>query len=550
MLVAPEWIEAHCVIPDGFRRGKPFHLYDYQLLFISNFYTVRGTVEQDLANPILAPAFRFSRGMLVGPQKLGKSPFTAAHICLEGAGPALFAGWAGRDEGYACSDWGCGCGWEYPYEPGEPMGMAWPTPLIQVTAFSQENTDNVYHAFRPMVALGPLADVMPKTGEEFTRLPGGGLIDTVTSGDLSRLGARITFAPQDEVGVWLVRNKMRRVADTQWRGLSGMGGRAALTTNMWDPAEQSVAQVEFEQAEPDVYVQATIPPKHLKFERLADRQKIYRIAYPAEVLRENGGHVDLDGIEAEARKMAKRDPAQAARFYGNVPATSAGVAVDPDLWATTARPDRVVEPGERVGLGFDGSISQDATALIGCTPDGHLFVPLVDGAPAIWVRPQNAPADWRIPRPEVHQAVRWCFSTFDVGLMLCDPPKWWTEIDQWAEDYRLPDGTERVLAFDTNSSTRMAPACDQFTVAIAEAAQGAGGFSHDGSPVLRDHVLAMVREKAYLKVEDPDDGRVRYVFGKGPDGLKIDAGIASVLAKRAAATMPDAVEEDIAQNIW
>jgi hypothetical protein len=61
------------------------------------------------------------------------------------------------------------------------MGMAWPTPLIQITAFSEEQTDNIYDALRPMIDEGPLHDLIPKTGEEFIRLPGGGRIDTVTS---------------------------------------------------------------------------------------------------------------------------------------------------------------------------------------------------------------------------------------------------------------------------------------------------------------------------------------------------------------------------------
>jgi len=71
--------------------------------------------------------------------------------------------------------------------------MAWPTPLIQITAFSEEQTDNIYDALRPMIDRGPLHALIPKTGEEFIRLPNGGRIDTVTSNAQSRLGARVTF---------------------------------------------------------------------------------------------------------------------------------------------------------------------------------------------------------------------------------------------------------------------------------------------------------------------------------------------------------------------
>ena len=67
--------------------------------------------------------------------------------------------------------------------------MPWPTPLIQITAYSQEQTDNIYDALRPMIDGGPLHEIIPKTGEEFIRLPGGGRIDAVTSSAQSTAGA-------------------------------------------------------------------------------------------------------------------------------------------------------------------------------------------------------------------------------------------------------------------------------------------------------------------------------------------------------------------------
>jgi hypothetical protein len=57
--------------------------------------------------------------------------------------------------------------------------------------------------------------------------------------------------------------------------------------------------------------------------------------------------------------------------------------------------ERELARGERVVLGFDGSYARDATALIGCTLDGHLFVL------EIWERPESAGKDWRVPRREV-----------------------------------------------------------------------------------------------------------------------------------------------------
>ena len=33
-----QWVEDHCVIPDGYRMGEPFRLTDEQLKFIKHFY--------------------------------------------------------------------------------------------------------------------------------------------------------------------------------------------------------------------------------------------------------------------------------------------------------------------------------------------------------------------------------------------------------------------------------------------------------------------------------------------------------------------------------
>jgi hypothetical protein len=104
-----------------------------------------------------------------------------------------------------------------------------------------------------MIDDGPLHDLIPKTGEEFIRLPNKGRIDVVTSNARSRLGQRVTFVPQDETGIWTQQTGMIKVAETQRRGLAGMGGRAEETTNAWDPTEKSVAQRTAESKPADIF---------------------------------------------------------------------------------------------------------------------------------------------------------------------------------------------------------------------------------------------------------------------------------------------------------
>lgn len=552
--VALEWIPRHCIVPDGFRKGRPFRLYNYQFAYMAAFYSVRGDAEYDPQAPILAAAFVHRRGILVGPQKIGKNPMIAGQTALEGVGPSLFAGWAIGGEQYRCADWGCGCGWIYTYRPGEPMGAPRPTPLIEITAYSEDSTDNTYLALRPMIEQGPLHDLIPHTGEDFVRLPdlyGTGYdpdqacrINTVTSSPGSRLGGRVTFAPQDEVGIWTAANGMIRLADTQYRNLAGMGGRASLTTNAWDPSQLSVAKREYESAAEDVYRQFIEPPKNLSYTDKRDRHKIHLTVYEPDVRRENGGHVELASIEAEAADLVTKDPAQAARFFGNLLMAGAGTAVNPDTWDAQGPPTvprRNIAPGTRIALGFDGSVSEDSTMLRACTEDGYRF-----SLPGwAWVRPTgeamrdwavaNPGQSWRVPDAEVDAAVREAFVLFNVGRMECDAAFWRDYITSWQRLY----GAEVVIPKDTNSVRVIVPIFDRWRSAIAR-----GNAPHDGDPIVTAHVKALhmgpPRDAQRL-----EDGRTPIVPKKGDDKRKIDGALADMLAYDAAMTMPEFVPEPV-----
>lgn len=512
LAVALEWVEQHCVVPDGFNRGREFRLYDFQLEYLSNFYLVRSGAVFDSLNPVLGPAFVYRRGLMVGPQKLGKGPLTAAHICLEGVGPALFAGWAVGGEVYECSDFGCGCGWFYVYEVGEPMGMPWPTPLIQITALSEEQTDNIYGALRPMIEFGPLSDVIRKTGEEFIRLPGGGRVDTVTSSARSRLGQRVTFVPQDEVGLWTKSNGMAAVADTQYRGLAGMGGRASLTSNAWNPADGSVAQEQFESSAVDVLRQFRQPPATLSYRNKIDRRKIHRFVY-GDALTERGGHVDLDAVEAEASDLIERDVAQAERFFGNRIVAGSDSWLDPLIWSERADVSRSAAPGDVITIGFDGSLRDDSTALVACrVDDGHLWLL------GVWECPDDpdVSAGWEVPVAEVDACIAEVFKTYKVERMYCDPAYWQDIVGRWASEF----GEKIVMEWWTNRERAMCSALERFHTACVTAQ-----LTHDGDVVLARHVGNAKKKETRSGIQ------IRKDRPKSP--RKIDAAMSAVLAYEA-----------------
>lgn len=504
--VVPEWIENHCVVPDRFNVGDPFEMYDWQLWCTVNHYRVKP--EAKIGQ--LAPAFFYRRSICVAPQKTGKGPWSATITLAEAAGPVVFNGWAKGGEVYACSDWGCSCGWWYVYEAGEPMGRPWPTPLIQLTATSADQVDNVYRPLQSMVKNGPLAPMM-KVGEEFTRIGDMGRIDVVTSSALSRLGNPITFALQDESGTWTETNKMRRVGETQRRGAAGMGGRTMETTNPPDPSEDSVGQRTLESKATDIFRFWRQPPPQWKWTNKAERRKILIYVYKGST------HVDIDAIEAEADEIAEKDPAQAERFFGNRMVYGHGSWCEGDKWdARKAEHPRRLDVGTEIVIGFDGSDVDDWTAIRCETQDGYQFTPsFSDDRPMIW-----APAEFsgQVPRLEVDAAIDYLFEQYRVIRMYGDPPHWETELDRWAEKY----GKDRVLRWETYRPVQMHAACERLLTDINKVDSE---FTHDGCPITAVHV------RNTRKAPRPSD---RYVLAKASQTQKIDACVTSVICHEAA----------------
>ncbi|MFJ8109979.1 hypothetical protein [Streptomyces sp. NPDC096132] len=508
LFVVPDWITRHCRLQSvgGLDdTPAPFEMYDWQLRITANLYRVKPTAELGQ----LATAFHYRRAQAVAPQKSGKGPWAASIVAAEAVGPVLFGGWALGGERYRCSDHRCGCGWVYEYEPGEPMGRPWNKPLIQITATSEDQTDNTYRPLQEMIRNGPLAEVM-RVGEQFIRLPNDGRIDVVTSSAQSRLGNPITFASQDETGIWTEGNGMTKVATTQRRGLAGMSGRSLEQTNAWDPTENSVAQKTAETKVKDVYRFHRLPPKDLDYGKKPERRKIHAVVY------RGSHHVDLDSIEGEAAELLEKEPAEAERFYGNRITAGMGAWLQQDRWdARLGR--RTVPDSARIVLGFDGSDVDDWTGLRAETLDGYQFTPRYgpDRLPCVW-----NPAEWegQVPRLEVDAAFREMFERYDVVRAYVDPPYWTSEVAAWQARF----GEKRVTEWHTNRVVQMHAACEQL---LTDVTKKDSTFWHDGCETTSIHV------RNARKAARPSN---RYVLRKATVLQKIDLAVCSVLAHEAA----------------
>jgi hypothetical protein len=481
-----DWAREFLRVPDGPFAGDRLELTDEQLAILVRFYGLddRGR-------------WLWRRAAVRRAQGWGKSPLLGLVALAELAGPSRFAGWDAS---------------------GEPVSRRPSAPWVQVAAVSEDQTDNTYAALYEMARESDLAGSVLDIG--ITRIylaDGPGRLEPVTSAAGSRLGQRITFAVLDETHLWTRQNGGHKLAATIRRNAGKMNGRTFESTNAHRPGEDSVAErtwkASVEAAAGLLYDSVEAPA----VDDLSDRDAVVKALH---VAYGDSRWVDLTRIADEIADPGT-DPDDARRFYFNQLVAGTD-RLDVTRWAELADPARVVPAGEYVALGFDGSISDDATVLWGCTPDFHLF------ELAVWERPADAPKDWRVPRLEVHEAVARAFDRYNVGLMYCDPAKWWTEIEQWADEF----GDETVVMFDTNSSRRFAPACGRFTTMLAE-----GLLSHDGSGLLAAH-LAHTSKKFVRTTADPTDPRSKFVFVKGPERLKIDATVAAVLAVEAAANMP------------
>lgn len=513
-------IHAYCVVPDREDAGQPFRLYDEQYLFFLHHYRVSPFASFNQKTGRWQGFWMYPRGSQIEkPQKWGKAPLSSAWTCAEAhpEGPVLFDGWDAD---------------------GRPVGRPWATPHIQITACSEDQTDNVWRVLLPMIQLGPLAEVFPDSGLTRINLPGasggGGVIEPVTAAAISRLGQRITASVQDQTESWVSTNGGHKLADNQRRGLAGTGGRFLSTPNAWDPTEDSVAQRTSESKASGVYESYREPPAG-SVRNKAERKKVLRFAY-GDSATERGGHVELDRIDVEIEALLEHDPAQAERWFMNRRNASEGAAFDIRAWEQKAKPKKV-KPGSTIVVGVDGALYDDALAVIAAEVETGYLWPL-----GIWERPPNAGPEYEHPRHEVDAVVQDAFDTYTVWRLYSD--EHW--IQALMEGWRNLYGDKRVIPWYTHRPRQAAWAVRNFEQAIVrrEPAKQSGkslvpALTHSGDPTLTRHI-ANARRKALPNIKD-DRERVMHTLTKPAhmSPLKIDGAMASVVAWEA---LGDAIE--------
>jgi len=201
-------------------------------------------------------------------------------------------------------------------------------------------------------------------------------------------------------------------------------------------------------------------------------------------------------VDLEATKALIWSPryteSRSIRFFLNRPNAADNAWVPLEEWTLLRDPNRVVrkrdgdEPGEEIVMFFDGSRSNDHTALVGCCmSDGHIF------KIGHWA-PEKASGLVNVPK--VDAAVRKAFEDYQVVAFWADVREWESFTrTTWPED--LGDGlilpavrgqgmSASLVAWDMRSHAYQ----------FAEAAETAydeiqkQAFTHDGSADMGEHV--------------------------------------------------------------
>lgn len=171
----------------------------------------------------------------------------------------------------------------------------------------------------------------------------------------------------------------------------------------------------------------------------------------------------------------------------------------------SANRERSIKPHSPVVLGFDGSKSGDASALVAVTVQPNPHVEVL----GLWERPTAEP-EWRVPRGEVKDAIREACRRLDVWEIAWDEFLWLDAAEE-LEGEGLP-----VVIFP-QTLTRMGPATQRFFELVTTKQ-----ISHDGDPRLARHL-----SNAVIKT-DTRGARLSKDAKSSP--RKIDLAVAAVMA--------------------
>jgi hypothetical protein len=445
--------------------GRPWRYTPEQLRFLLWWYAVDD-----------AGRFLYRDGVLQRLKGWGKDPFGATLCAIEFVGPCR----VDPDGGTVRDPWG----------NQHPAGVAHPQAWVQTAAVSITQTKNTMTLFPAYFTKAALKEFEVDLGKEIIYAHHGAQrIEAVTSSPRTMEGARSTFVLRNETHHWLSTNEgheMDRVIARNLAKSKDGQARAMSITNAYEPGEESVAQIAreaWENIEAGRFVDVGFLYDSLE---APPEARLCAEDAPAVIEAVRGDAVWLDTGRLVAEILDPRNsPSQSRRFYYNQIVATEDAWVTPQEWDSLADRSQQVAAGEPVTLGFDGSLTDDHSALMGCrVSDGFVFTL---GA---W-DPERYGGE--APREAIDGAVRDAFRRYDVVGFFSDLHPWESYVDAWDRDLGRERGKDLCaiagprhrIAWDMRARQK------EFTVEGAERVFNEiteGALTHDGDARVRQHV--------------------------------------------------------------
>ncbi|MPZ27532.1 MAG: terminase [Micromonosporaceae bacterium] len=462
---AAAWAHRWLVQPNGPRAGKPFRLTDRQFRFICWWYAVdeRGR-------------WLFHHGVRRLAKGSGKSPAAAVLALIEFCAPVRLVDFDAKALG--------GC-----------RGRVVDLPLVQIAATAESQTANTMRMVRAFASKRSrvVAEYELDPGKtKYYKLPEGTL-EVITSSGVAAEGAEASFIVADETEHWKPANGGPFLASTLADNLAKSGSRMLETSNAWVPGQESVAEATWDawvaqeegrvRAQTRMLYDAVIAPPDLD---MADRPALF--AAIEQLYIDCLGWIDPHAIVNRIHDP-RSNPSDSRRKYLNRPTAADDAWLAPWLWEACSAPDVDVAEGDEVVLFFDGSKSQDSTALVGCRmSDGHLFL---IGA---WERPPGPTGSgWQVSVDEVDAVVDWAFERYEVVACYADVREWESFVHTaWPDRY-----AEQLLVWAQKTGKSTAAIAWDMRAHVLDFTRAAETLhtevverqvTHDGSAVLSRHV--------------------------------------------------------------
>lgn len=581
----------------------PFDLTDEQKRFILWFYAVDETGR-----------FLYREIVLQRLKGHGKDPLAAVIAAVEFVGPCRFAGWANKKNPTVN-------GKVIYVEQGDPVAKPHPRAWVQIAAVSLEQTKNTMKIFNGLFSDACTAEHGIDLGKEKIYAYGGQkAIEAVTSSPKALEGNRPTLVIKNETHHWHATNDGIAMAEAIERNATKSKGGAARTlsiTNAFEPSLESVARDERNAYEAQASGEAintgmlydTLEaPKEARlrpffpeeteraYERGIEpldpetRERITRlyIKRVLEAVRGGAWWLDIPGL-TNSILSPKSKISLSRRFWYNqvvsnedawVDAAAVDAAISPqvrEFRQGVSAPELILEAGwqpvgptDPIVAFFDGSKSDDSTAIVGCRlSDGYCFLI------GVWQKPKGEMGKrWLAPRAAVDRRVDKMFERFNVIAFWGDPSHakddeedessyWMPMLDKWMRKYKdrlEPKHWPAKSGLRAHAINWDMSSADKTKVFIDAAEQTVEDFENlndveefeptfliDGHPVLVQHL------KNAIEHIDPRGWGISLSKVQKDSPHKIDAAVCLVgarMLRRVVLNLHEEEEEEDKGEIW